>query len=148
MCTLSHISIDHGFILSHNRDEQISRPSADKIQVKETVFFHQDLQAGGKWFRASKNLCVCLLNGGSIHYQRKKKYRHSRGLIPIDIQKYSSPQDFLNNYSLKDIEPITLILRYNNKLFELIHNEESSVLNELYSSQNYIWSSTTLYSVE
>jgi hypothetical protein len=69
-------------------------------------------------------------------------------LIVLDLISSNSPIDEWNSIDLSDIEPFTIVLFQNKKLYQLRWNEvEKSTLN-LDVNQNHIWSSSTLYPKE
>lgn len=151
MCTVSFINNNGRIFITSNRDEKTIRPSA--IAPKEyfingkNIIFPKDPKAGGSWFTVDVNgTVVVLLNGAQEKHKMTPPYRKSRGLIVLDIISSASPKDFWNEIDLDHIEPFTLILFQEGRLFQLRWNgihKERIVLNP---EENHIWSSTTLYS--
>jgi hypothetical protein len=153
MCTVSFVFSKGKTILTHNRDEKVARPSAIEPQKysvnNKNIYFPKDQKAGGTWYAvAESGTILVLLNGADEKHQLKPFYRKSRGLIVLDLISSNSPIDEWNSIDLSDIEPFTIVLFQNKKLYQLRWNEvEKSTLN-LDVNQNHIWSSSTLYPKE
>ncbi|NHN24906.1 NRDE family protein [Flavobacterium jejuense] len=152
MCTVTYVPLSNGFCITSNRDEQIARPKA--IPPKEysvnnkIITFPKDKKAGGTWFAQSTEATLVLLNGAAEKHIPKTNYRKSRGLIVLDL--IASP-DVLTTWSiieLNNIEPFTIILYVNHKLYQLQWNEAVKSTKELDIKVPHIWSSSTLYSKE
>ena len=153
MCTVSFVFSNGKAILTHNRDEKVARPSAIEPQKytvnNKNIYFPKDQKAGGTWFAVAENGTVLvLLNGADEKHQLKPSYRKSRGLIVLDLISSNSPIEEWNTIDLFGIEPFTIVLFQDKKLYQLRWNEiEKSTLN-LDVSQSHIWSSSTLYPKE
>ncbi|MDZ7846670.1 MAG: NRDE family protein [Owenweeksia sp.] len=153
MCTLSYFPTEHGFTLTHNRDERMNRPTSKNFQKQliagTEVYYPEDLEAHGSWIAFSKSgKAVCLMNGGEKDYNRQPPYRHSRGIVVLDIFKYPDMPGFYNDYNFTNLEPFTVLIREHHKLWKLSHDVDETTLKELDIGQMSIWSSTTLYSQE
>lgn len=150
MCTVSFVAHKETVIITSNRDEKVIRPSALPPRSYhcngKNLVYPKDQKAGGTWFVADANGNVLvLLNGGITKHEVRFSYRRSRGLIALDIICSESPKDFWRVINLEDIEPFTLVLYQDKKLYELIWDgstKRSTVLDE---TRNHIWSSVTLY---
>lgn len=153
MCTVSFVFSNGKAILTHNRDEKVARPSAIEPQKytvnNKNIYFPKDQKAGGTWYAVAENGTVLvLLNGADEKHQLKPSYRKSRGLIVLDLISSDSPIEEWNTIDLFGIEPFTIVLFQDKKLYQLRWNEiEKSTLN-LDVSQSHIWSSSTLYPKE
>lgn len=153
MCTVSFVFSNGKAILTHNRDEKVARPSAIEPQKysinNRNIYFPKDQKAGGTWYAVAENGTVLvLLNGADEKHQLKPSYRKSRGLIVLDLISSDSPIEEWNSIDLLDIEPFTIVLFQDKKLYQLRWNEvEKSILN-LDVNQSHIWSSSTLYPKE
>jgi hypothetical protein len=150
MCTVSYIFNNDTAIITSNRDENVIRPQAippkSHIRNGKNVIFPQDPKAGGTWFAVdSEGTVVVLLNGALTKHQNLLPYRKSRGLIVLDIIYSVSPKDFWYDINLQNIEPFTLILYQNKKVYELIWDGFGKSTTLLDETKNYIWSSVTLY---
>lgn len=153
MCTLTYLPTKGGYTLTHNRDERNNRPATDNFRKKEsenqTIYFPQDLEANGSWIAFSdKNMAVCLMNGGSKTYERKPEYRHSRGLVVLDIFDYESVPAFYRKYLFDDLEPFTMVVRNTEGMWQITHDEDETTIKDLDHTEPQIWSSTTLYTAE
>lgn len=151
MCTVSFVCNNDSVIITSNRDEKVIRP--DAIPPKsymcngKNVMYPKDPKAGGTWFVVDADGTVLvLLNGGITKHKVQFSYRKSRGLIALDIICSNSPKDFWRQINLEDIEPFTLVLYQGKKLYELIWDGSVKRISQLDETQNYIWSSVTLYS--
>jgi uncharacterized protein with NRDE domain len=153
MCTVSFVFAKGKAILTHNRDEKVARPSAIeplKYSInQQNIYFPKDQKAGGTWYAVAENGTVLvLLNGADEKHKLKPSYRKSRGLIVLELISSNSPIEEWSSIDLSNIEPFTVVLFQNEKLYQLRWNEvEKSTLN-LDVNQSHIWSSSTLYSKE
>lgn len=150
MCTVSFVFSNGKAILTHNRDEKVARPSAIKPQKysvnSKNIYFPKDQKAGGTWFAVAENgIVLVLLNGADEKHQLKPSYRKSRGLIVLDLISSNSPIEEWNSINLSDIEPFTIVLFQDKKLYQLRWNEVEKSTLSLDINQNHIWSSSTLY---
>lgn len=153
MCTVSFVSSNDKFIITSNRDEKIIRPSAiepkNYLVNNKNILFPKDPKAGGTWYAVTEQgTILVLLNGADERHDVKLPYRRSRGLIVLDIISTISAIQTWKVIDLDNIEPFTLVLSQENKLYQLRWNgTEKSTLN-LDSSTSHIWSSSTLYPKE
>lgn len=153
MCTVSFVNANSKIIITSNRDEKTLRPNA--IEPKnysinnKKIIFPKDKKAGGTWYAIDEHSNVLvLLNGAEERHVLKDGYRKSRGLIVLDLISNKSPFKAWQNIDLKNIEPFTLVLFENQKLYQLQWNETEKSAIELDPNQSHIWSSSTLYSKE
>lgn len=152
MCTVSFVPLQEGYCITSNRDESINRekaipPSKYTINDKE-IYFPKDPRAGGTWFAHDAKSCIVLLNGAKERHIRKNKYRKSRGLIVIDLITVENPLQEWTIIDLEGIEPFTIILFSDKRLYQLQWNEIEKSTIEFDATQNHIWSSATLYEKE
>ena len=153
MCTVSFVNSQEGVIITSNRDEKVIRPSAiapkNYCRNGKNIIYPKDPKAGGTWFVIDENRTVLvLLNGGKTKHIPELFYRRSRGLIALDIISSTSPKDFWDQINLEDIEPFTLVLYQQEKLYELIWDGLIKIKTILDANKNHIWSSVTLYPKE
>lgn len=152
MCTVTYVPLKNGCCITSNRDENILREKAippTKFIIKDkNIFFPKDPKSGGTWFAHDNKNIIVLLNGAEEKHQSKENYRKSRGLIVIELISSKNPIHEWKKINLKDIEPFTIVLYSNNKLFQLQWNEIEKKQKELDATNNYIWSSSTLYNKE
>jgi uncharacterized protein with NRDE domain len=153
MCTVSFVNSNGKMIITSNRDEKIMRPNA--IEPKnyfinnKNILFPKDNKAGGTWYAADEHSTVIvLLNGAVQKHIVKDSYRKSRGLILLELISSTSPIALWNTIDLDDIEPFTIVLFENQKLYQLRWNYIEKESKELDTSKSYIWSSATLYAEE
>lgn len=152
MCTVSFVHINGKIILTSNRDEKVNRPAiAPKRYCHngKVVLFPKDPKAGGTWFAVSEEgMVVILLNGAEEKHQMRPHYEKSRGLITLEI---CSANDAIQQWEILDlstVEPFTLVVFENQKLFQLRWNGKLKTQQELSISEKHIWSSATLYTPE
>ena len=152
MCTVTFVPTKKGYILTSNRDETTLRGRA--LQPKEYIGKHKKLvypkdpKANGTWIIHDYNNCVILLNGAEEKHHHTGNYRKSRGLILLDIFDSENPLENWQKIDLNNIEPFTLVLLFENNLYQLRWNETEKTLTQLSISESHIWSSSTLYSKE
>lgn len=151
MCTVSFVRSNDTIIITSNRDEKIIRPGAIppknyKLNGKN-IIYPKDSKAGGTWFVVDENgKVLVLLNGADEKHQVQLPYRKSRGQIVLEMISSVSPKEFWNEIDLENIEPFTLVLFQDKKLFQLRWNGVKKSTVDLETDKNYIWSSSTLYS--
>ncbi|MBC7572608.1 MAG: NRDE family protein [Spirosoma sp.] len=151
MCTVTFLpDATNGFILTHSRDEKSIRPAALPPRTLymggQDVTFPQDPQGKGTWVATSSTLTACLLNGGLVPHQLQPPYRHSRGLVVLDVFDYVSIDSFLRHYRFNGLEPFTLLLAEAERLVEVRWTGRRVIINGKDNRQPHIWSSVTLYS--
>lgn len=150
MCTVTYIpqGKDH-FILTSNRDENSARSPRNITLVQaheQQLAFPRDTAAGGTWIAvSSKDKVVCLLNGAFLRHERKPEYRRSRGLMVLDFFSFATATDFFNQYLFEGMEPFTMIIYDQGRLYDLRWDERQTHVRELNPSGYHIWSSSTLY---
>ncbi len=153
MCTVTYIPTGKNeFIFTSNRDEAPKR-SATGLKEKQldgkVLLFPQDALANGTWISISdKNQLVCILNGAFIKHKHRPHYRLSRGIMALDFFNYLTANDFFEKFDFEGIEPFTMIIFDNGKLYEFRWDEKEKHIAQLDISKQYIWASSTLYSDE
>jgi uncharacterized protein with NRDE domain len=150
MCTVSFVVSNGQTIITSNRDEKVLRESAFEPKNysinNKNIIFPKDSKAGGTWFAVSEEgTVVVLLNGASEKHQIKANYRKSRGLIVLELIATYSPILEWESIDLDGIEPFTIILFQDEKLYQLRWNDIEKETKSLDTTQNHIWSSATLY---
>ncbi|MCL6268249.1 NRDE family protein [Flagellimonas myxillae] len=153
MCTVSYISPKEGCFITSNRDEHIARPVALEPKLESIngvqVVFPRDPLAGGTWFAMNEfGTVAVLLNGAFENHERVLPYVKSRGLVLLDVIASEDPNASLQTMDLNRIEPFTLILFTGTSLQEFRWDGNQKFTKDLDSSQDYIWSSVTLYNKE
>src|SRR5690606_11840620 len=81
-------------------------------------------------------------------HKHQPPYSRSRGLIVLDIISSASPILHWDAIDSDGVEPFTLVLYQDLKLYQLRWNEIDKSRIDLDASKNYIWSSSTLYPKE
>lgn len=108
-----------------------------------------DPLGGGTWLGVNMKGCVIiLLNGAFENHERKNYYSKSRGLIVTELLATEMPVVEWSLMDLDHIEPFTLLVWTEEKLFQLVWDgkEKYRILKD--HRQAHIWSSSTLYDIE
>lgn len=150
MCTVLFIPGKNGNYFASLRDENPKRPRAIAPDIQTTSPIHYlaplDPLAGGTWIGVNEfRNCVILLNGAFENHQRKSAYPKSRGKIVSELLTSSLPVVEWNLMSLENIEPFTLVVWSDEKLFQLVWDGNKKHRSLLDSTVAHIWSSSTLY---
>ena len=150
MCTVTYLPLgSNGFVLTHSRDEKINRPAAlpprTMVVSGQAVTFPRDPQGMGTWIAQSASLTACLLNGAFVAHASQPPYRHSRGLVVLDVFDYVSIDSFIKHYPFTGLEPFTLLLAEPGRLVDLRWNGNRVFIDEKDAASPHIWSSATLY---
>lgn len=153
MCTVSFVYANDSFLLTSNRDEKITRPSAIEPKIYQTeskkIIYPKDAKAGGTWFVVDEfGNAIILLNGGKTKHIAKEKYRLSRGVIVLELMTSNAIVSTWKTIDLTDIEPFTLLVLEDKKPYQLQWSGEEKSTDKLEINQTYIWSSSTLYTPE
>lgn len=151
MCTVTYIPQKEGWMLTNNRDETPVRASFHLIK-KETggsrLLYPPD-EKGGTWIAMSTpGRAICLLNGAFTKHAHRPPYRFSRGILVLAAVRAQNKAEFVENIDLEGVEPFTLIWKDDNTFFSLVWDGKESHIQDLNPAQNYIWSSSTLYTDE
>ena len=150
MCTVSFVNANGKIIITSNRDEKTLRPNAiepkNYLINNKKIIFPKDKKAGGTWFAIDEHsTIIVLLNGAEEKHLLKESYRKSRGLIVLDLISSKSAIQAWKFIDLENIEPFTIVLFENQKLYQLRWDETQKSTIELDTTQSHIWSSSTLY---
>lgn len=150
MCTVSFIPVQGRYLLTSNRDEQVTRTPAISPQWYtlngSRILFPKDGKADGSWMAVHENgNAAVLLNGAFEAHIPHPPYRKSRGQVLLEIIASIDPFTTINKYFLDQIEPFTLILLQANRLMECRWNGVHLFKKELAVDQPQIWASATLY---
>lgn len=155
MCIVSFYHQNNQVLLTHNRDEAISRLASLDIEEHlwndKKYFAPIDQEKNGTWIFYSEDFIACILNGGKtkpIHL--KPIYKKSRGLVLLSLLNYNHVKDFVSNESFEKIAPFTIFVheRKYKKTFLLFWDEKELEINELHDKEFIFRASTTLYSFE
>ncbi len=153
MCTITFIPSGNNIIITSNRDEKYSRPQAIEPEAYQfpggTIYYPKDTQAGGTWFAVHENgHVVVLMNGAFANHSFNPPYKYSRGLVVLKLIQQNRPFEEFKLIDLIQIEPFTLIIWEEEKLYECRWDGNKKHLLSLNALHPYIWSSATLYSQE
>lgn len=153
MCTVTFVATPNNVIITSNRDEKILRQNAiapkNYLLNGKKITFPKDPKAGGTWFAVSEEGTVLvLLNGADEKHTVKEQYSKSRGLVVLDIISAEDPLQEWNKIDLATIEPFTMVLYYQNSLYQLQWDDTHKTKMEMNANEHHIWSSSTLYPEE
>lgn len=150
MCTVTFIPQGDRFFFTSSRDERAGRAPAAFPQLyeinRQVLLFPKDGQSGGSWIAVheSGNVAV-LLNGAVKAHRPEPPYLKSRGIVLLDIISELSPVDTFEAMNLKGIEPFTLVLFEDKKLWSGRWDGKMKWMESPDSHKPHIWSSATLY---
>jgi Transport and Golgi organisation 2 len=150
MCTVTFIPVNDRCFITSNRDEKAARlkaiPPAVYADYKATLLYPKDAAANGTWIAMNQlgNAAV-LLNGAFVKHDPEPPYRKSRGLIFLDIIAGAEPVDWFAEMNLYKIEPFTVAILQQGKLYECRWDGMRKHYQQLDEKQPHIWSSATLY---
>ena len=152
MCCLTiYKTKDDKLVITHNRDEQISRQlSASDVSQQtingKTVWMPKDAKSNGTWIGTDGQMAAALLNGFKENHIRKTSYRASRGNVIPTFFGSNGLDDFILNFDPSGYEPFTLILfDGKERLTEFGWDEHNISVSELDQNEAVIYSSCTLY---
>jgi uncharacterized protein with NRDE domain len=150
MCTVSFVYANNSFLLTSNRDEKITRPSAIEPLIytanNKKIIYPKDAKAGGTWFVVDEfGNAIILLNGGKFTHVSTGNYRLSRGIIVLELMNSIAIVATWETIDLSNIEPFTLLVLEDKKPYELQWSGAEKSTRTLEIDQIYIWSSSTLY---
>lgn len=152
MCTVSFVPANDKIIITSNRDEAVLRtalPPETYLINNKNITFPKDPKAGGTWYAvAADGTVLVLLNGADEKHKHEPPYRRSRGLIVLELISNDSPILHWDAIDLEGVEPFTLVLFQELKLYQLRWNGNTKSRIDLDASKNHIWSSSTLYPKE
>ncbi len=120
-------------------------PAVDKAHGIKLIY-PKDATASGTWIALKETGdAICLLNGAFEAHVPQPPYSRSRGLVVLDIVSQSNMTDGFNNADLYKIEPFTLVIVEQQKLYECRWDGSQKFFLQLNGNQSHIWSSSTLY---
>jgi hypothetical protein len=151
MCTVTYIPTENdGFLVAHNRDERIDRrmatPPLSRVIRGRQVIYPVDPEGMGTWIGISdEGKLASLLNGGTKSHKRKPPYKHSRGLVIPAYFSFSDVEEFHHQYDFSGLEPFTLVVLENSRMFMLVWEDETLTLSEKNRRLPHIFFSHSLY---
>ena len=157
MCTITFVPLSdsfENFVLTSNRDEAVARKThLPDVYVESglKLLYPKDAVAGGTWIGLSEQKrVVCLMNGGFEKHLRKPPYPKSRGMVVKDLLVAEDFLHIFNESNFNQTEAFTAIVAEWEKgleLYRLVWDGERKHQEQL-PLQNYIWTSSFLYSPE
>ncbi len=153
MCTVTFVNAGDKIFLTSNRDEKHRRKQAIAPKVYSfangNIIYPKDTDAGGTWFAVHENgNVIVLLNGAFVKHDPLPPYRHSRGLVILKLLQHNDVIEEFNKIHLENIEPFTLVIWCDGKLYESRWDGSNKFLAEKDNTASHIWSSATLYDSE
>lgn len=150
MCTLTYLPLAQGFAINHTRDEVPERNSPEFPIIETTdnftLYRPLDCVSKGSWMVISTDGSVgCLLNGAFEKHERTPPYKHSRGIVLLELMRAGQKETHLIEKDFSNIEPFTIVLFLNDKVVEMRWDGEKKYFKELDLAVPHIWSSATLY---
>lgn len=151
MCTVLYIPGQESIYFASLRDENPARAKARAPYIESGTGYQflapADPLAGGTWVGINNyENVIILLNGGFENHTRKNKYRQSRGLIVTALLKTVYPVVEWSMMDMEGIEPFTLVVWSEHRLFQLTWDGSAKHRLLLDEQKSWIWSSSTLYS--
>ena len=152
MCTVTYLPLSDGCLITSNRDEALHRERAERpttaIYKDQPLLFPRDPKGQGSWIASSQTSSACLFNGAFEAHMPRPPYRHSRGLIPLEVLTHNSLDAFVEQYSLDGIEPFSIVVYRPGLLQELKWDGSQAHVVDHNANQPHIWASATLYNAE
>jgi hypothetical protein len=150
MCTISSIASGNKMIFTFNRDEDPGRNATEYMAKKQlpnkTIYFPKDPLSGGSWMVADNRGNVAMLFNGALQkYEKTGNYKQSRGILLLETGSEENMLDAFTKKDLEGIEPFSILLYENRKLYRLIWNGNEKNCSLLPKNQNHIFSSATIY---
>ena len=150
MCTVVFLPSENGICIASLRDESPKRKNANVPAIIESnnisYLSPTDPVAGGTWIGVNQlGSIIVLLNGGFENHTKKKVYKKSRGVIVSELLAKEMPVKEWTAMDMDGIEPYTLIVFTESKLFELVWDGQHKHQTMQANDQPQMWSSATLY---
>lgn len=150
MCTVVYLPTENGICLASLRDESPKRKNANVPAIIESnnIYYLSptDPAAGGTWIGVNQpGSIIVLLNGGFENHTKTKVYKKSRGLIVSELLAKDMPVKEWTVMDMEGIEPYTLIIFTEGKLFQLVWDGQHKHQTLQTNKRPQIWSSATLY---
>jgi len=151
MCLVTYVPLPDGYVLSSNRDEFVVRNAEEIAQekIKDTTIYYPKDNLGGSWIIASdRRMHVVLLNGAFVNHKRRLPYRLSRGIMLKEFFEYEDVVTFMEEYVLIGIEPFTMVISGDQRLYEFRWDGYVRHVQDLSKDACHVWSSSTLYPID
>ncbi|MEO6669571.1 MAG: NRDE family protein [Ferruginibacter sp.] len=150
MCTAVVIPGKDGWYFASLRDEDPMRERALLPTIcsdnNASYLSPLDPAGNGTWIGVNEyGQVIILLNGGFKNHIKQPEYAQSRGIIVKELLSDKMPVLAWLLMDLKDIEPFTLIVWAEKKLFQLVWDGQKKHRVLLSNKIPHIFSSATLY---
>lgn len=150
MCTMVYVPNDGAPVLASLRDESPQRSAANPPAIFDDgelrFIMPLDPHGGGSWVGVNeRGSTIVLLNGAYEKHVPQPPYRTSRGLILRKLLGSEMPVVEWLLMSMDEIEPYTLVIFTDGKLFRLTWDGYQKHRQVLDVSVHHIFSSATLY---
>jgi hypothetical protein len=150
MCTVTFIPSGNAYYFTSSRDELSGRPPASIPLLYEIngcrIIYPRDPQGGGSWIAVHESGHIAvLLNGAIKPHHSEPPYSKSRGIVLLDLISDKSPADSFEEMNFEGIEPFTVILFEDKKLYAGKWDGRMKWMESLNPNKSQIWSSVTLY---
>ena len=153
MCTVVFIPNKDSIYFASLRDED---PARKRATAPSLVYSNNgkylapiDPLGKGTWVGVNEyGNVIILLNGGFENHVKKVSYAKSRGIIVTELLEVVQPIFEWNFMVLNNIEPFTLVVYENKKLFQFVWDGRHKHQIQLSQTEAHIWSSATLYNNE
>ena len=153
-CVTIYKTKDQKLVITHNRDEQISRHQSSNEIITEMindrkVWMPKDQTSKGTWVATNGELTGCILNGYEVNHIKKTKYKASRGTIIPLLFQINNVDKFIQEFDPIGYEPFTLLIIAQKKgIVEYGWDEQKINVKYLDTNKSHIYSSSTLYNDE
>ena len=147
MCTVTAHKTNTGWLVTMNRDELRTRPSAypPKIWENADLLAPVDAEAGGTWIGVRRDgIWACLLNGYMAHTPASPSTPQTRGRLIPAILSNPSPQSALENIDLSQTNSFRLWVGHNDGITEYFWNLETLERKDFSGESWYFASSSSL----
>jgi hypothetical protein len=144
MCNVTFLKNKYSTILTSDWDGNVERgyslPPIVATYGTKKVMFTRDEKTGGSWFAATDNgdIAVVMNNKAKDHIN-KENHLKSSSLILLEIISADSPFDVFAELNLQPIEPFSIVLYSNSKLYELIWDGDGKSINAPDTDSEHLW---------
>jgi uncharacterized protein with NRDE domain len=150
MCTVIFVPDNNKYYFASLRDEDPKRAKATTPALRSnngvTYLSPVDPVGGGTWVGVNElGHVIILLNGGFEKHCVNGPYTKSRGIIVRELLDAAMPVVDWMLMDMENIEPYTLVVWADNKLFQLVWDGTAKHRIRLATDTPHIWSSSTLY---
>jgi len=117
------------------------------FKKRKKTFYPKDIKTGGTWFVIDEfGNAIVLLNDTLQKNNEKNGDRKSRGVVVIELIESEKILESWKILDLLHVEPFTLIVYTNKKLYKLQWNAISKSLIQLDENNSHVWTSNFINS--